>query len=62
MVSPFTQSPSASMVVKKELQTKEKSNPSGASKILNKAREKAAAKAKVFHTGSLSANSSAGPI
>ena len=39
--SPFTQALTASVIMEKERQVKEKSHPAGASKILTKAREKA---------------------
>ena len=39
--SPFTRAPTASLVLEKEKQTKEKTSQQGSSKILSKAREKA---------------------
>lgn len=46
--SPFIKSMSASMVFRKEQQSKEKANPPGSSKILSKARKKAAESKKVL--------------
>lgn len=45
--SPFTKPLSASMVLRKEEQTKAKAHPPGPSKILSKARKKAADNKKV---------------
>ena len=44
--SPFTQAPTASLIMEKEKQTQQKTLPGGSSKILNKAIEKAEHEAK----------------
>ncbi|KAF6036508.1 STK36 [Bugula neritina] len=49
--SPFIKSMSASMVFRKEQQSKEKANPPGSSKILSKARKKAAESKKTGQQG-----------
>ena len=44
LASPFTAAPTASLTMEKEKQTQERAHPPGTSKILSKAREKAAQK------------------
>lgn len=51
LVSPFTQAPTASLIMEKEKQAEQKALPGGQSKILNKAMERAEHEAKkVMHT------------
>jgi hypothetical protein len=42
LISPFTTAPTASLIKEKEKQSAERAHPPGTSKILGKAREKAA--------------------
>ena len=46
LVSPFTQAPTASLIMEKEKQAEQKALPGGQSKILNKAMERAEQEAK----------------